>query len=245
MIVLAILRLLIFALMTGLYIGIVLCSVLFVKERAKVALKFRRPYFLIVFRVLGLRPILTGRPSKRTALYIGNHITYLDPFVLAYFVDIWPVAKQELASWPIIGYATKLAGVIFVKRESGKSRKNTRDAVVKGLKDERSILVYPEGTSSAGISTLPFKPGSFNLAVDNSVPVVPVCITYNNPKAPFIGDDTFLPHFLKFFSRWRNDVYLHIGDEIMNGTPKEIIDETQAQINEQLAKFREMINENH
>ena len=238
LIILAILRLIAFALLTILYIlGILLAGIFNRKERT--ALGLRRPFFIVIFWILGIKIKCSGRLLKNTALYVGNHISYLDPFILARFVDIWPVAKQEVATWPLIGYATRLAGIIFVKRESGKSRQATREAILNGLEEGRSILVYPEGTSTVGASVLPFHKGSFNLAAENQFPVVPVTISYSNVQAPFVGDDRFLPHFLKLFSCWRITSRLSIGDPIIDSNPDVLIQKTHGMISNQLKELKQ------
>jgi 1-acyl-sn-glycerol-3-phosphate acyltransferase len=67
------------------------------------------------------------------------------------------------------------------------------------LESQDSILVFPEGTTTAGPGTLPFRPRSFDAAFLAGVPVQPIAISYDSPVVAYIGDDTFIPHFFRLF----------------------------------------------
>ncbi len=76
------------------------------------------------------------------------------------------------------------------------------------------VVVFPEGTTTAGPGLLPFKNGIFHLACKKDIPVVPVAVSYENPKAAWIGDDFFLPHFLEIFKTSPLKARLSFGPEI-------------------------------
>ena len=75
----------------------------------------------------------------------------------------------------------------------------TANAIKETLQSGTSILVFPEGTTSAGPGTLPFRPRSFEAAQLAGVPVQPIAIVYKSPLVAYIDDDTFLPHFFRLF----------------------------------------------
>jgi len=114
-------------------------------------------------------------------------------------VDADVVAKSEISKWPLIGYGASIVGTIFVKRDQKTSRHKTATAIREALESKKSILVFPEGTTSAGPQTLPFRPRSFEAATLAGVPVQPVAIYYDSPLVAFVGDHTFLPHFFRLF----------------------------------------------
>jgi 1-acyl-sn-glycerol-3-phosphate acyltransferase len=60
-----------------------------------------------------------------------------------------------------------------------------------------SVLIFPEGTTTHGDRVLPFKRGSFGVAALAGVPVVPVALRYESAAAAWVGDDTFLPHYMR------------------------------------------------
>ena len=142
---------------------------------------------------------MEGIPHPGPCLYVGNHITYIDPIVVLMHVDAKVVAKAEITSWPLVGFGASMVGTIFVKREQKSSREEAARSIREALESQDSILVFPEGTTSAGPGTLPFRPRSFDAAFLAGVPVQPIAISYDRPVVAYIGDDTFIPHFFRLF----------------------------------------------
>ncbi len=141
----------------------------------------------------------TGDIPENGVLVASNHRSYLDIVVILAHLKAAFLAKKELASWPLFGLAAKRGNTVFVDRSSAQSRTAARQALGEKLSQGISVVVFPEGTTSAGPGILPFKKGIFHLAATQEIPVVPVAICYENPKAAWIGDDFFLPHFLEIF----------------------------------------------
>lgn len=175
-------------------------AVLWGKPKDEAGPKVRRWWLSHVPWKLGLHMELAGDPYQGTCLYVGNHITYIDPIVVLTHVDANVVAKAEISKWPLVGYGASIVGTIFVKRDQKTSRAETVKAIQEALEKKVSILVFPEGTTTAGPQTLPFRPRSFEAAHRAGVPVQPVAIYYDSPKVAFIDDHKFLPHFFSLFS---------------------------------------------
>jgi len=140
-----------------------------------------------------------GVPFEGPGLYVANHISYIDPVVALMHVDANVVAKAEILRWPLVGYGANLVGTIFVRREEKSSRQEAANTISDTLHNGKSILVFPEGTTSAGPGTLPFRPRTFEAASIAGVPVQPIAIIYDDPQVAFVGDATFLPHFFHLF----------------------------------------------
>ena len=136
---------------------------------------------------------------REPGLFVGNHISYVDPIVVLLHVEAHVVAKAEVKKWPLVGLGAHLVGTLFVQREEKSRRQETANSIRTALVNKESILVFPEGTTTGGPSTLPFKPRSFAAAHFAGVPVQPVAIIYDNPHVAYIGEDTFLPHFFRLF----------------------------------------------
>jgi 1-acyl-sn-glycerol-3-phosphate acyltransferase len=176
-----------------------LMVILIGKPKKLAGARLRRRWLSHVPHHVGIEMELKGQPYRGTCLYVANHIGYIDPFVILMHVEANVVAKAEILRWPLIGLGGYLAGTLFVNREKKSSRQAVADAIYKALHEGISILVFPEGTTSAGPGTLPFRPRSFTAAHHAGVPVQPVAILYEDPRVAFIGADTFLPHFFKLF----------------------------------------------
>ena len=83
----------------------------------------------------------------------------------------YPIAKKDVASWPLVGEICKTTGVIFVNRENKSERVDTINEVHSILEKGFSILNTPEGTTHIEPTTIAFKPGAFVLAAQLGKPV--------------------------------------------------------------------------
>ncbi len=189
-----------FAFSTTFGIGAFFWALLRGDPKEEAGKSFRTKWLSHVPHRLGLRMEMEGNPHLGPCLYVGNHITYIDPIVLLMHVDAKVVAKAEISKWPLVGYGASMVGTIFVKREKKSSREEAAKAIREALENQNSILVFPEGTTSAGPGTLPFRPRSFDAAFLAGVPVQPIAIKYDSPLVAYIGNDTFIPHFFRLFS---------------------------------------------
>ena len=137
-------------------IAIVLCiiSALFGGDKLGRNMSIRRLWILIVSKLMGLKIQSEGDVPDGTFLYVSNHKSFMDPMVALHFLKALPLAKAEIDAYPLIGYGIRISGVLFVKRESLRSRANARIALEDTLARGRSVLIYPEGTTTNVSGTL-------------------------------------------------------------------------------------------
>jgi len=195
----AIWRFLYFATATIIHIAGFIIMILLGKPKRLAGARLRRRWLSHVPVRMGMDMKVDGKPYKGTCLYVANHIGYIDPFVILIHVEANVVAKAEILRWPLIGLGGYMAGTIFVKREEKSSRQETAVAIRTALKEGTSILIFPEGTTSAGPGTLPFRQRAFEAAFQAGVPVQPIALIYESPLVAFIGNHTFIPHFFRLF----------------------------------------------
>ncbi len=157
---------------------------------------------------------MAGNIPSQSVLFVSNHRSYIDIAVIGQYFPCTFLAKKELASWPILGWAATLARVIFVDRNDRESRKLSRKQLSTTLKQGISIIVFPEGTSYAGPGILNFRPGTFELAAENNIAVVPVSIEYEDSNDAWVGDETFVRHFIHTFSKKAINVAITFGPAI-------------------------------
>lgn len=197
---------------------------------------FRQLWIKVSLRVLGVRVTVKGlQPSYAPSLFVGNHWSYFDPVATLHFIKADPVAKAEVKYWPIIGQGADATGVLFVKREDPESRKTIRNQLADNIKNGRSVLIYPEGTTTNKRNTLPFKKGTFIVAANHQLPVVPIAILYDDIHDAWIGDDTFLPHFLRSFGKKETHIQLFFGPVFRSDNPEILIEESRSWINQCLS----------
>lgn len=151
--------------------------------------------------ISGVRPYVRGVLPKEPCVLVANHVSYLDPLLIASLVPSAPIAKREVGQWPVVGEIAKRTGVMFVERESVLSGARILRACMRSLERGVSVLVFPEGSTTRGDRPLPFKRGSFGIAKHAGVPIVPVAISYEREDMAWVGDETLLPHVARTFSR--------------------------------------------
>lgn len=207
-------------------------------ENLNRSMQIRKKWARHLLYAIGVRMEVRGEPPKSPCLIMGNHRSYLDPVVLIHDVVACPVSKAEVSKWPIIGYGAKVTGILFLKRESVNSRKKTLEGIGDQVKNGTSVILFPEGTTHADPQCRSLKPGGFKLAAAENFPVVPVAIEYGNEADYWIGNDTFLPHFLRRFSEKTMKVYVRYGTPMQHDDAEFLRTQTQNWIDKELKEIR-------
>lgn len=148
-------------------------------------------YHKLCCRIMGLKVRVVGTPAKtRPALFVSNHVSYLDIPVLGSAVPVAFVAKTEVAQWPGYGLLAKLQRTVFVDR-----RRNTtleqRDSIRSRLASGDALVLFPEGTSNDGNRILPFRSALLSVAeaapADRPLAIQPVSIAYTSVNGVPLG----------------------------------------------------------
>lgn len=137
----------------------------------------------------GVRLTIIGRehlPAAGPAVYMANHTSNFD--ILALFAGIpaqfrW-MAKAELFRIPLFGFAMRRAGSISVDRSSRRNSVLSMREAVRRIASGTSVVIFPEGTRSPDGTLQKFKTGSFTLALQAQVPVVPLALVGSNEVMP-------------------------------------------------------------
>jgi 1-acyl-sn-glycerol-3-phosphate acyltransferase len=111
-------------------------------------------------------------------IFAANHTSNLDPpaLVLAIPRRVALLAKKEVFRFPIVGTAMRLANIVPVDRSDREAAVASVEKAVACLRAGVSYLVFPEGTRSPDGRLRPFKKGTFVMAIQAGVPVVPVSV---------------------------------------------------------------------
>ena len=109
---------------------------------------------------------------------VANHQSNLDiPLILGHLgKPVGFIAKKEMESWPIIGTWMKYIHCLFLDRSDARKAVETMRAAVEQIKTGASVMIFPEGTRSETGEIGEFKKGSFKLALDSGVKILPVAI---------------------------------------------------------------------
>ncbi|MCG8578802.1 MAG: 1-acyl-sn-glycerol-3-phosphate acyltransferase [Bacteroidales bacterium] len=153
-------------------------------------------------------------------LIMSNHRSYLDVFILLSLFPSSIVAKQEIGKWPGIRHAVDLADIILVKRGKMSSMLDTMKNIKERLRNNKSVILFPEG--KIGDTYLPgrFMNGSFLIASHLDVPVIPIALYYLDENDAWVGKVSFLSHFLNNMGKTKSKVKVKILNPISNQDAK-------------------------
>ncbi len=189
---------------------------------------FRLPqiFHRLLLRILGFRVRAHGAISTtKPTLFVANHASYLDIPVLGSLVPGAFVAKSEVAGWPVFGFLAKLQRTVFIERRPSQAGEQ-RDGLRERLAKDEDLILFPEGTSTNGLSVLPFKSGLFAVAKDGAgggaITVQPISVVCTGlyglpltrdwrPYYAWYGDMTMPKHLWNVFKlgRFTVDVVFH------------------------------------
>jgi 1-acyl-sn-glycerol-3-phosphate acyltransferase len=116
-------------------------------------------------------------PAQSVLLAV-NHASYLDPLLLSAVIPgpLSFVAKDELAGQRVAGPFLRRIGTLFVRRTDVEGGVEDTRKVLEASRSGASIVSFPEGTLTRMPGLLGFRVGSFLIAVEAGIPVVPIVI---------------------------------------------------------------------
>jgi 1-acyl-sn-glycerol-3-phosphate acyltransferase len=152
---------------------------------------FARIWSRLILTTSGIRTRVEGIENldpSQTAIYCANHQSAMDIPIL--FVNL-PVqfrfvAKRSLFNMPFMGWHLRRSGHIPVDRKRPREAMKSLDEAAEKIRAGSSVILFPEGHRSRDGKIGPFKSGSFYLAIQSGVPVVP--ITLNGTRGVLVPD---------------------------------------------------------
>jgi 1-acyl-sn-glycerol-3-phosphate acyltransferase len=116
--------------------------------------------------------------KDETYVYMANHSSLIDtPALFGYLPYQFKImAKKELFYIPFMGWHLWTSGNFPVDRSDGRKTAKSLRQVIEGVKQGKSLAVFPEGTRTPDGQLQEFKPGAFKIALRAGVPIVPVTI---------------------------------------------------------------------
>lgn len=182
----------------------------------------------VVLRTVGVRTGVRAAGPVPAGLLIANHFGWIDIVSLLAHVDCAFIAKREVAGWPIIGWAARRVGVIFIDRTRKRDLLRAIPAVTAALRAGRRVLLFPEGTTGDGTALLPFKSALVEAAVQARVPVVPIAVTGRTRSTDagalcWIGEETLLANVPRVVALRDARVTIHVGTPLAVGPCRKLL----------------------
>lgn len=129
--------------------------------------------FIYPIRAVGRENIPEG-----AAVICPNHSAAIDPFYVVFAFGrkypMWAMAKQEILNWPVVGWILGKAGVFGVDR--GSADLKAAKTALRCLKENRKLLMFPEGTRVHEGESVEAKAGAALFATRTGSPLLPVYI---------------------------------------------------------------------
>lgn len=116
------------------------------------------------------------RQRRRSMLLVTNHRSFVDPPVVGSYCrhPVTYFARRNLWKYPVVGPLLRLFRGIPVDRH--KPTMETMKAAVSVLRNDISVLLFPEGTRSRTGRMLPLRQGAGMFARRAGVDVLPIYI---------------------------------------------------------------------
>ena len=149
-------------------------------RRGHIAHRCARAWSWLILKTTGVQVTVEGLDrlsSGTTYVFVANHQSHYDTPVIfsALPFQLRIIAKESLSRFPVLGWHLKRGGHLFVDRRHpnrGGILRRWRALVEDGL----SLIIYAEGTRSPDGRVARFKAGSFLLAIQASLPIVPLTV---------------------------------------------------------------------
>lgn len=138
--------------------------------------------FLLSPFVIFIPPRIHERSLKIPGIIVVNHRSFFDTYCMN-MMPIWDVCFA-VGDWPFkipfYNIFMKLAGYLNIETFSWNK---TLEITKENIRNKSFILFFPEGHRARDKNMTHFYSGAFKLAIENNVPVIPVCL---------IGTETLL-----------------------------------------------------
>ena len=189
-------------------------------------------YYRVLCRLMRIRVRVNGTPvTERAALFVSNHVSWVDIVVIGSITPVAFVAKREVAAWPLVGITAKMQRTVFVDRTRRQQAGDAVAEMVQRLASGTSVVLFAEGTSSDGNRVLPFRSalvGAVKEAgarAESGILVQPMSINYttlhgipmgrqHRPLVAWYGDLDFVPHIRAFIARGAVDAVVSYGEPL-------------------------------
>ncbi|WP_028357161.1 lysophospholipid acyltransferase family protein [Brackiella oedipodis] len=164
--------------------------------------------------------IIRGQPVRQeSVMWVANHVSWVDVFILNSVRNTIFVAKKEIRDWPIIGWLVAVVGTIFIER----GNRNVVSAIAQQLQrlltQNYCIGLFPEGTTSEGFGMLNIHHGLLSAPLQAKVQIQPVALVYrhNDQRSglvAFVGEQTLVHNIWVLLSSRNISVTAHFLEPV-------------------------------
>lgn len=171
-----------------------------------------------LLRFCGVRVSYSGIVVKaKPVLFVSNHVSWLDIFVINKQRATSFVAKKEIRNWPVLGWLVAWAGTVFIDRTQRHAIKQVVIQVQEKLERNQAVGLFPEGKTSNGLQVQPFHSSLFETAIRTQMDVQPVALRFYHGTqrctvVAFVGEQSIVQNVWLLLTR----PGVHIECEFLN-----------------------------
>ena len=179
-----------------------------------------RAWSRMMVRLFGMRVRRFGTPLPGAALFVANHVSWIDITLLHSQRVVGFVAKAEIARWPLVGWLASRGGTIYHHRGDNDSLHGVMHQMLQRLQAGKAIGVFPEGRTLDGRAVGVFHARIFQPAVLAQVPAQPVALKYGvggraQTTVAFRPRENFLQNFWRLLGEPARPVEVHFLDPVV------------------------------
>lgn len=136
----------------------------------------------VLFFLMGIKIKSSGQQNidpYTPSIFVVNHGSFLDIPASAMEIplNLYYIVKKELKKAPFIGWYITATDHIYVDRKNKEAARESMRIAAERINKGKHVLAYPEGTRSKDDSVRIFRRGSFIIAKNGDIPIIPVGIT--------------------------------------------------------------------
>ncbi|MEO6064865.1 MAG: lysophospholipid acyltransferase family protein [Lysobacterales bacterium] len=118
-------------------------------------------------RTLGIEVVQTGAiDTCPGTVYVGNHVSHFDIFVMGSCSRAAFIAKEDMARWPGMQLLGSMQQTLFVSRRA-RDAARVAQRVAEARRRGHRLVLFAEGTTSSGVDVAPFKSSLFSVLIDS------------------------------------------------------------------------------
>lgn len=188
----------------GMAVLLLVCAPLHLATRLVAESRFFARLFLTgIAWLAGMDIKVHGRPAPH-ALLLANHVSWMDIPALAQTAGSAFVAHDGLAGHPFLKWLCEMNDTVFIARHERTTVPAQVGQIRTAVGGAGRLTIFPEGTTSDGTATLPFKSALLS-AIDPPPPgvaVQPVALQYADaPGISWVGEEPGLANFKRILAR--------------------------------------------
>jgi len=157
-----------------------------------------RAWSRVLMPACGVRVRVSGEPVRQgPVLWVANHVSWIDIFVVNSVRAAAFVAKAEIRHWPVVGWLALGAGTLFIDRTQRHAVHETGNSIQRCFDAGVAVGLFPEGTTSDGTATRPFHASLFEPARSAGVDIQPIALRFlhhgrRSGYAAFVGEESLV-----------------------------------------------------